>query len=331
MYNFYDFCEDYSGYHLINKVSVIAPARLHMGFMDLSGSLGRDFGSVGMALSEINTHLTMTVAKQLTLTGCVPQQGEKTLKHFCNILNVSDKLHLDFHSSIPEHIGLGSGTQLALSIGSALNSLYHLRLTIRDIATLSNRGLRSGIGIGVFERGGLIVDGGRGQQTQTPPVISQLSIPDDWRFLLVFDTCGQGLHGKQEIQAFKNLTPFPKQEAARLCYLLLMQGLPAIAENNLELFGHVITQLQQSVGQHFANAQGGIFASPDVAQVMLWLQQQGAVAIGQTSWGPTGFCAIRGTKTAQALMGELKKRNRKTNLSFQITCVKNSAAKIQPY
>ncbi|MDP3904770.1 MAG: GHMP kinase, partial [Methylococcaceae bacterium] len=40
-----------------SKVSVTAPASLHMGFIDLSGSLGRHFGSIGVALNEINTRL----------------------------------------------------------------------------------------------------------------------------------------------------------------------------------------------------------------------------------------------------------------------------------
>ncbi len=302
-----------------------------MGFMDLSGSLGRHFGSIGVALNDINTHLTLTAAKYLTISGCAPKRSEKTLKHFCKQLNVSDKLHLNFDSSIPEHVGLGSGTQLALAIGAALNGFYQLGLSVRDIAILSDRGARSGIGIGVFERGGLVVDGGRGNNTQTPPVISQLPVPEQWRFLLVFDKRGQGLHGQQEIQAFKELPVFPEQEAARLCYLLLMQGLPAIAESNLELFGHVITQLQQSVGQHFASAQGGVFTSPEVSETMLWLQQQGAVAIGQTSWGPTGFCAVKDEITAQALVLDMEKRNTKPHLYFQITGAKNSAAKIQLY
>ncbi|NOU23500.1 MAG: hypothetical protein HOO93_17265, partial [Methyloglobulus sp.] len=42
-----------------SKISVTAPARLHMGFIDLSGSLGRHFGSIGIALNEINTRLTL--------------------------------------------------------------------------------------------------------------------------------------------------------------------------------------------------------------------------------------------------------------------------------
>ncbi len=299
-----------------------------MGFIDLSGSLGRHFGSIGVALNEINTRLNLEAAPHTQITGFAPKRSEKTLKFFCETLNVSPNLHLHFESMIPEHVGLGSGTQLALAIGSALNAFYDLDLSIRDIAQLSDRGARSGIGIGVFEQGGLVVDGGRGEHTKTPPVISHMNIPNDWRFILVFDKRGQGLHGQQEIQAFKELPPFPQQEAARLCYLLLMQGLPAIAENNLELFGDVITQLQQSVGEHFAAAQGGIFTSSEVAAVMEWLQQQGAVAIGQTSWGPTGFCAVRGEDKARALVSELKEHHQNSQLSFQVAQARNASGEV---
>lgn len=109
------------------------------------------------------------------------------------------------------------------------------------------------------------MDGGRGVNTITPPVLVRLQVPENWRFILVFDSRGQGLHGQQEIQAFKSLPPFPQQEAARLCYLLLMQALPAVAEADIKQFGDVISQLQQSVGEHFAPVQGGVFASSQVA------------------------------------------------------------------
>ena len=315
---------------MIKKVSVIAPARLHMGFMDLSASLGRNFGSIGVALREINTHLVLKPAPKFTLSGHPPKRSEQTLKHFCKVLDVSDQLHLHFKSCIPEHVGLGSGTQMALAIGMSLNHFYQLNLSVREIATLSARGARSGIGIGVFEQGGLVVDGGRGEKTLVPPIISQFSMPEDWFFILVFDRRGQGLHGQNEVQAFRELSPFPKKEAARLCHLLLMQGLPAIAEDNIDLFGDVITQLQQSVGEHFSQAQGGVFTSSCVALVMERLQQQGAVGIGQTSWGPTGFCVVKGLKKAQTLLQDLKKQAFfHQDLHFKITAAENNPAKIQ--
>jgi len=239
-------------------------------------------------------------------------------------------LHIELHACIPEHVGLGSGTQMSIAIGLAISAYYNLGLNVRDIAKLTARGARSGIGIATFEQGGLVVDGGRGEHTITPPVISRMDVPDDWRFILVFDKRGQGLHGEQEIQAFKELPPFSPQEAARLCYLLMMQGLPALAENNINLFGDVISQLQASVGEHFASAQGGVFTSNEVAAVMHFLQGQGAVAVGQTSWGPTGFCAVQGIETAEKLKQQVENNfAHSENLTVLVASARNSGGEVK--
>lgn len=300
-----------------------------MGFIDLSGSLGRHFGSIGVALNEISTCLSVTGAEQLTITGPAAQRAKKCVSLLCEALKVSDKLNFTIETAIPEHVGLGSGTQMSLAIGAALNEFYGLGLTVREIAAVTDRGLRSGIGIGVFEQGGLVVDGGRGEKTVTPPVLAHMNVPDEWRFILVFDQRGQGLHGHQEIQAFKELPPFPQSEAARLCYLLLMQGLPAVAENDIINFGDVITKLQRSVGEHFSSAQGGVFTSPEVAAAMQWLEQQGAVAIGQTSWGPTGFCAIDGARLAVSIADQARQKFAHFDkLSFVVASARNSGGDV---
>lgn len=312
------------------QVFVTAPARLHMGFIDLSGSLGRHFGSIGVALNEICTRLSVTQAPQRRISGPLAERAENCLTHFSQAFNVSDQLHIEITAAIPEHVGLGSGTQMSLAIGSALNAYYGLGLTVRDIAAVMDRGQRSGIGIGVFECGGLVVDGGRGENTITPPIIAHLPLPTDWRFILVFDARGQGLHGPSEVQAFKTLPPFSQQEAARLCYLLMMQGLPAVAENDLQAFGDVVTQLQRSVGEHFATVQGGMFTSPEVAEVMQWLAEQGAVGIGQTSWGPTGFCVVAGIDVAELLLQRVQQQFTKlSHLRFQVVSVRSAGAVVE--
>lgn len=300
-----------------------------MGFIDMSGALGRHFGSIGIALNEIRTEINISVAGQERPAGKSTERARQCSRLLCRELGIAQSVNLNVTSAIPEHVGLGSGTQLALAIGMGLNRLYGLGLTIREIAQLTERGKRSGIGIGVFEQGGLVVDGGRGENTVTPPVIAHMDIPEDWRFILVFDQRGQGLHGDQEIKAFKELPAFPQQEAARLCYLLMMQGLPALAEGEIAPFGEVISELQRSVGEHFAAAQGGVFASPEVGRVMRWLQQQGAVAIGQTSWGPTGFCALAGIDRAESLASQARKTFAHfSTLSFITASARNSGGEV---
>lgn len=300
-----------------------------MGFIDLSGSLGRHFGSIGVALNELSTRVTLSAAAERTVVGPSAERVHKCLTQFCSAFGVSDQVALSIESAIPEHVGLGSGTSVSLAIGAALNAYYDLQLSVRDIAAVMDRGLRSGIGIGVFERGGLVVDGGRGEKTLIPPVLAHFPIPTGWRFILVFDQRGQGLHGAQEVSAFQQLPPFPRSEAERLCYLLLMQGLPALAEADLEAFGAVITALQNSVGEHFAAVQGGVFTSPEVAAAMQWFAARGAVAIGQTSWGPTGFCAVASADMAAALLAEAESVFAAyQHLSFKVLSARNQGGEV---
>lgn len=299
-----------------------------MGFIDLSGALGRDFGSIGVGLDEIRTRLRMRAAPALKVAGVEAERTRQCVQRLCRLLNVPDALAVEVEAAIPGHVGLGSGTQLALAVGMALARLYGLQLSVRDIARVSERGARSGIGIGVFELGGLVVDGGRGPGTVTPPVLARLPVPADWRFILVFDRRGQGLHGEQELDAFRQLPAFPRGEAERLSYLLLMQALPAIAEADLDKFGAVISELQLAVGRHFAPVQGGVYTSADVAAAVAFLQGLGAAACGQTSWGPTGFCAVAGQATAAALVCQARERFAAAQLDFQVVSARNSGAEV---
>jgi beta-RFAP synthase len=310
------------------KISVTAHARLHMGFIDLSGALGRHFGSIGLGLNEIYTRLSIEPAARRELSGPSMDRAGRYLNDLCRAFDVADRLKITIESAIPEHVGLGSGTQMALAIGSALNAHYRLGLSVRDIAAVLERGLRSGIGIGVFEHGGLVVDGGRGKNTQVPPVLARLPVPDAWRFILVFDESDKGLHGEQEIAAFAALPEFPRKEAEHLCYLLLMQALPALAECNLTQFGEVISRLQIAVGEHFAPVQGGVYASTEVGEAMRWLTQHGASGAGQTSWGPTGFCLVENHGVADALVSKAQAHFADyANLRFMIASANNLPVK----
>jgi beta-RFAP synthase len=309
-------------------VSVFAPARLHMGFIDLGGSLGRRFGSIGVGINEIATRLSISAADALHAEGPCHGRAAQAARKFARAQGVDCRVAIRIHESIPEHVGLGSGTQLDLAVGMGLARFHGLDLGVRDIARTIERGARSGIGIAVFEQGGLVVDGGRGPGTVTPPLISRMEVPEPWRFILVFDRRGQGLHGTLEMEAFNALPVFPAAETARLCHLLLMQALPALAEGDIKSFGAVITELQNAVGDHFAPAQGGRFTSPEVAAALGWLAAQGAVGLGQTSWGPTGFCLLASPERAAELAGLAGPRF--GGLDFLVATARNRGAEILP-
>lgn len=309
-------------------VSVVAPARLHMGFIDMNGSLGRRFGSLGIALNEIETRLTLKSADTPHANGPNAERALRYLNKFTRALDVPNHLHIEIQTAIPEHVGLGSGTQMSLAIGRAVSQFYGLKLSIRDLARTGGRGARSGIGVGVFEKGGFIIDGGHSDETEIPPIISRMDFPSDWRILLVFDSRGNGLHGKNEVEAFERLPPFPKEEVARFCHLLMMRALPGLAERNLRGFGDAITEIQESIGEYFASAQGGRFTSPDVSAAVRWMGEQGAVGLGQSSWGPTGFCLIEEENAAALLEAAETRFKALPMLQFRMVSARNQGGRI---
>ena len=62
---------------------------------------------------------------------------------------------------IPAHSGLGSGTQLALSVGYLIAKFNKLKLDINQLAFSLKEVRRSGIGIESFKNGGFNVDAGK--------------------------------------------------------------------------------------------------------------------------------------------------------------------------
>lgn len=306
-----------------------AYARLHMGFFDMHGGLGRKFGSIGLALSAPFTEIHAKRADTNQIVGKPHARAQKLLEATTAHFGLHTGLAISVQQCIPEHAGLGSGTQLALSIASLTNALYALGLDENALAEISARGARSGIGIGTFRHGGLIVDGGRGESSGIPPVISRIAFPDAWRVILICDNAQQGVHGASETSAFQNLPEFTEELAGKLCRSVLMQALPALAEQNLQEFGRAIVTLQTEIGDYFAPVQGGRYASPAVAKVLEWLSCQGIACLGQSSWGPTGFAIVESEAEAELLREKLTHEfNMMGSISFLICSGRNLGAEL---
>jgi beta-RFAP synthase len=311
------------------EITVTVPARLHLGFLDLNGGLGRKFGGIGLAISDFGTSLSIRRAKHTRVSGPESDRVQEYLGKMVRALALDSAYAVNVLQNAPRHSGLGSGTQLALAVASGIRRLYNLPLQIEEDALRLGRGARSGIGIGLFHRGGVVVDGGHGGQLGVAPIISHLPFPEHWRVLVIFDRQRRGVHGVDEVSAFANLAPMPEADAARICRLVLMKALPALAEHDIASFGAAIKELQARLGDYFARAQGGsAFTSPAVAGVLAGLDAAGAHGIGQSSWGPTGFAFAPSAEDAERLAKFAREHPAAEGLDIRICSGLNRGAAI---
>ncbi|MBE7420900.1 MAG: hypothetical protein HS110_00345 [Zoogloeaceae bacterium] len=321
----------------MNAIDIECPARLHLGFIDPGASSGRRFGSLGLALDGLGTRLRVQrarSAREAYFAAGERAQAERERALAClarlrRAFGFDAPLAIELLDAIPPHAGLGSGTQLSLALGYAVARLAGREAAPRQIAELTQRGARSGIGIGVFEQGGFVVDGGRAERTTVPPIVARHPFPAAWRVLLLFDAGHAGLSGAAEASAFRALPPFPVQQAERIASLTLMHVLPALAEADFARFAPAVTQIQALVGDHFAPAQGGRFASPRVARWLDWFAARGAHCLGQSSWGPTGFVMTDSAEEARRLLDAAKAvRAPDDPVRFRSVAGRNAGARI---
>ena len=166
---------------------VHAPGRLHLGFLDPDGTLGRRFGSLGLVVDGPETVVEMRRADRDRVTAAdgAPQQAlSQAQAHLLALRGATgrlDPVHLHLAELLPAHAGLGSGTQLALAVGRAFGALHGVALSAVEIARLTGRGLRSGIGIAGFEQGGLLLDGGPRADGGSAPLLARIALPPAWR------------------------------------------------------------------------------------------------------------------------------------------------------
>ncbi len=269
-------------------VRIQTPSRLHFGLLGWGPESARQFGGVGLMIDKPGLELVATPSDRLTAEGPL---AERALKFASRAIEQDSTLtcaHLQILHAPPEHIGLGTGTQLGLAVARALTQLSGRGVVaIERLAELSGRGLRSGIGLHGFEQGGLLVDGGRRSHEGIPSLIARHAFPAHWGVVLVIpQLTTAGLHGNDEVQAFARLPPIPPSVTDRLCRRVVLGLLPAVVEHDLAAFGEAIEAIQGDVGACFASAQGGIYAHSKLYPIVDWMRLMGLQGVGQSSWGP---------------------------------------------
>jgi beta-ribofuranosylaminobenzene 5'-phosphate synthase len=279
----------------VSAVRVEAPARLHLGMLAVAGDGERRFGGLGVSVGRPAVVIEAHPADELSAEGVEAERALTFARRCREALGLAGGAHLRVVEAIPPHVGLGSGTKLALAVAQAMAALHGRTVDAPDLAQAVGRAARSAVGTWTFALGGLVVEGGVRRAEERPaPLLAHYAMPDGWRVVLVVPSAEPGLSGVAEEEAFGRLVP-SAERSATIAQLVLTSLLPALVERELEEFGAALTRVQQLVGDAFAEVQGGRF-HPRAAALVEALLHHGAAGAGQSSWGPAVY-GIAGSET----------------------------------
>lgn len=282
-------------------------ARLHFGFLNLSLAHEQLYGSLGVALESPET---VVAAERAEAVSCSHSDARAFAARAVDWLDVPGAtVHVE--AALPRHVGLGSGTQLALAVYAAIARVYDRTPRPREAAPALDRGGRSGIGVAAFESGGFIQDAGhpverfttdrppRGEWT-VPPVVARHPVPPSWRFVLVRPEMDAGRSDAEEERSMRTVVEAAAGEVAdEISAVVTRQLLPAIANEDRAGMGAAVEEIGRLNGVWYADEQGGVYRPP-VGAIVSTLGAHACIdGAGQSSWGPTVY-GVTSTEQAAA-------------------------------
>jgi beta-RFAP synthase len=287
------------------SVRVEAPARLHLGMLAVAGEGERRFGGLGASVSRPAVVIEARAADELSAEGPDAERALMFARRCQEALRLDGGAQLRVAEAIPPHVGLGSGTKLALAVAQALAALHDREIAAPELAQAVGRAARSAVGTWTFALGGLVVEGGVPRGEERPaPLLARYRVPEQWRVVLVVPSADPGLSGAAEEEAFRRLVP-SAERSATIAQLVLTSLLPALVEGEVEEFGGALTRVQQLVGDAFATVQGGRF-HPRAGALVEALLRHGAAGAGQSSWGPAVYGVVGSEAAARELAARME-------------------------
>jgi beta-ribofuranosylaminobenzene 5'-phosphate synthase len=294
-------------------IRIVAPSRLHFGLFHVPAggehfTGERAFGGVGLMIDTPAVVVTAQPAATWRFEGMLASRAQTFAMRF--VQSLAEDLRRPFQVLVEqcpaEHTGLGVGTQLGLSVAKALSvAAGQGDVPSVELARRVGRGERSAIGVHGFDRGGLVIEGGKRREEAVAPMVQHVVLPNEWRVVLLTPDKANPWHGPREREAFASASAGDSEGLRRLAATSILHAAEA---GDLNSFGAAIHEFNRRAGEPFVAAQGGVYSSPSIAEVIAEVKTLGIPGVGQSSWGPTVFAIVSDSDAALSLVSGFKSR-----------------------
>jgi beta-ribofuranosylaminobenzene 5'-phosphate synthase len=314
----------YNAFQDERRVIVETPSRIHLGLIDLHGGLGRVDGGIGISLGEPGILLEVRPCREIRALGGDEGSRATAQRVAASVLReirAPGGVEIALRRVYPSHVGLGSGSQLALAVARGTCELFGRSVPVGELARMAGRGGTSGIGTAAFAQGGFIVDGGHsfgegGEKgdfrpsaasagVRPAPVIACHDFPPAWQIVLATPCIPAGASGSRELDIFRSACPVPLEEVRETCHEVLMRMLPGVVDGDLGLFSRAVNRIQDLGFKRVEHS----LQPPEIRLLMEEMRDAGAPCSGMSSFGPTVYAVTDAgaagiLRAAERFMGE---------------------------
>lgn len=311
---------------------VTAPSRLHFGMFSFGHPTLRQFGGAGVMIDGSPLTLRIDPSPEFAAVGTAAERIRGVLERVRGTEwgRSLSPCRLEVRAAPRSHVGLGSGTQTALSVVAGLRAWAKLPpLEAVALAELSGRARRSAVGLHGFLHGGLIVEAGRLPHEAVAPLAAAASLPASWRFVLICPRAEEGLSGERERAAFATLPPVSPALTDELSRLALLELLPAARVGDFAGFAEAAYHFGAAAGRCFKSHQAGVYATEPLARLVERIRASGVAGVGQSSWGPTLFTLHPTDDAAQRFLAECASWPDAGDYEFTLASANRGGAKIE--
>ncbi|TWT83009.1 hypothetical protein CA13_44720 [Planctomycetes bacterium CA13] len=295
------------------QVRVTAGSRLHFGLLDTAAP----YGGVGVMIQSPHTEIIATEADRFCPSNVASERVEAIGRRFAGFAGMSQlpPCKIEILSRPDPHTGLGSGTQLAMSVAGALCALFQVECSDHEMAfRIADRGRRSAVGIHGHLGGGLVYEDSicensnlndSASQAKLNPIRHRVGLPTDWCVALFSARRRLDVvSGELEQSQFAKLPPASAVQRQKLREIAEHRLIPAVHDGDFFQFADAVQRYNHTSGLLFESVQNGAYNGPEICLLVRTLLEHGAYGVGQSSWGPTVFSWFRSGCEAKAFVAK---------------------------
>lgn len=289
-------------------IEIGIPAILPLTLLKIRKNGSESIGLLGATLQHPPIQIRAQAASQLSITGPRADVASAYAQQLLETMQPTTSVEVQIEHAIPAFMGLGSESMLSLGILHALNHINGRdAISISEAAQLLKMETTAALPLWGYHHGGLLLldlaDHSAAPLRRAEPDTSEKNA---WGFVLVLPRVNAGVAENMELNRQSDLLAGGLSIGRGVDEAYVDTLWNAVEMDDLSAFGQALTALQTQNQAAFGRSARLPMTDEKAPAVLQIMQEQGAVAWGQSLTGYALYALTRGARATINLRKALR-------------------------